>query len=206
MHESLELDERKTHAARSRRPHDAIGGCRSAVAPQNFDSEARRHPRASRSNSAQVRAGANLAGRRATRRPLADARSESMKPRIGSLGFLGIVLLMAGCSGAGESNDSTPQSAAAAESVVTSTPCASSSQCGASTHCSTEDGVCNRPPGCGPGDICPDICYGTCTLSLPGVKCGSNVCGKGQHCCNASCGTCAPPGGVCTQQVCTPQN
>lgn len=32
--------------------------------------------------------------------------------------------------------------------------------------------------------------------------CGSNTCGSGTFCCNASCGTCAPLGGACTQQVC----
>lgn len=33
-------------------------------------------------------------------------------------------------------------------------------------------------------------------------QCGSNVCGAGTRCCNASCGTCTPPGVECTQQVC----
>jgi len=36
------------------------------------------------------------------------------------------------------------------------------------------------------------------------VKCGSSVCGAGEYCCNESCGTCAPEGGFCTQQVCEP--
>ncbi|EYF06790.1 hypothetical protein [Chondromyces apiculatus] len=35
-----------------------------------------------------------------------------------------------------------------------------------------------------------------------GQQCGNSVCGKGTYCCNASCGTCAPKGGACTQQVC----
>jgi hypothetical protein len=43
--------------------------------------------------------------------------------------------------------------------------CASSSQCAAGEHCTTEDGECNRPPGCGPGTICPALCYGTCSSS-----------------------------------------
>jgi hypothetical protein len=36
-----------------------------------------------------------------------------------------------------------------------------------------------------------------------GVACGKAKCAGGQVCCNASCGICTPPGGVCTQQVCT---
>jgi hypothetical protein len=38
-----------------------------------------------------------------------------------------------------------------------------------------------------------------------GGKCGDNVSGPGTFCCNASCGTCAPLGGACTQQVCPPR-
>ncbi len=34
------------------------------------------------------------------------------------------------------------------------------------------------------------------------VTCGSATCAQGQVCCNASCGTCTPPGAMCTQQVC----
>ena len=37
-----------------------------------------------------------------------------------------------------------------------------------------------------------------------GKVCGSKVCAPGLECCNASCGTCTPPGGVCTQQACEP--
>jgi hypothetical protein len=37
-----------------------------------------------------------------------------------------------------------------------------------------------------------------------GTRCGSNVCGAGQFCCNPSCGICAPTGGACTQQFCEP--
>lgn len=32
--------------------------------------------------------------------------------------------------------------------------------------------------------------------------CGDVVCPAGTECCNASCGICVEPGGVCTQQVC----
>ena len=36
------------------------------------------------------------------------------------------------------------------------------------------------------------------------VACGPSVCTGGMVCCNASCGTCTPPGGFCTQQACSP--
>jgi len=34
------------------------------------------------------------------------------------------------------------------------------------------------------------------------VQCGSAVCPEGEACCNASCGTCAKAGDLCSQQVC----
>lgn len=37
-----------------------------------------------------------------------------------------------------------------------------------------------------------------------GVACGSTLCGAGQFCCNKSCSLCAPEGGACTQQFCSP--
>jgi hypothetical protein len=81
--------------------------------------------------------------------------------------------------------------------------CASSTQCAAGEYCTTEDGVCNRPPGCGPGRICPDVCYGTCQRrEVGGGSCGSATCPAGQRCCNASCGICTPPGVECIQIAC----
>ena len=41
-------------------------------------------------------------------------------------------------------------------------PCASSDTCEPSQFCTTETGDCNRPPGCGRGEICPAVCYGVC--------------------------------------------
>jgi hypothetical protein len=35
-----------------------------------------------------------------------------------------------------------------------------------------------------------------------GGPCGSNYCGKGTFCCNASCGICAPLGGGCPDVMC----
>lgn len=37
-----------------------------------------------------------------------------------------------------------------------------------------------------------------------GEPCGPVKCGANEVCCNASCGVCTPPGGVCTQQFCEP--
>src|SRR3569833_3436219 len=37
-------------------------------------------------------------------------------------------------------------------------------------------------------------------VPLGGEKCGSTNCGKGLTCCNASCGTCVPPGKGCTKR------
>jgi hypothetical protein len=36
------------------------------------------------------------------------------------------------------------------------------------------------------------------------VRCGENMCGSGEYCCNESCGICAPIGGSCIQQFCGP--
>jgi hypothetical protein len=37
---------------------------------------------------------------------------------------------------------------------------------------------------------------------LGGQQCGYVTCGKGQHCCNASCSRCVPFGMECTQESC----
>lgn len=41
-------------------------------------------------------------------------------------------------------------------------PCASDASCGAGEHCSTRDGACLPPPDCQPGEMCAEVCYGTC--------------------------------------------
>lgn len=38
-----------------------------------------------------------------------------------------------------------------------------------------------------------------------GEPCGTVKCATDEVCCNASCGVCTPPGGVCTQQFCAPE-
>lgn len=72
----------------------------------------------------------------------------------------GILILATGISGCDSLDDilddwhtkHPPQPAA----------CASSESCPSGTFCTTESGVCNRPPGCKDGAICPAVCYGTC--------------------------------------------
>ena len=58
-------------------------------------------------------------------------------------------------------------------------------------------------PKCTPNQICPKI---ACRIECPPGRstCGENVCGKGEYCCNASCGICAPEGGGCIQLYCEP--
>jgi hypothetical protein len=83
--------------------------------------------------------------------------------------------------------------------------CASSQQCPQGQYCTVEDGECNRPPGCGPNDICPMMCWGRCATKGAGaqrVRCGKKLCPSGQVCCNESCSICTPPDGFCTKQLC----
>ena len=40
--------------------------------------------------------------------------------------------------------------------------CASTENCPADHVCTVDRGDCNPPPGCKPGDICPQVCYGIC--------------------------------------------
>jgi hypothetical protein len=83
-------------------------------------------------------------------------------------------------------------------------PCASTASCAADEICTTQDGVCNAPPGCGMGVACPAVCYGNCRPSPDGPLCGAARCAAGMVCCNASCGICTPPNGGCTKQICVP--
>jgi hypothetical protein len=48
-------------------------------------------------------------------------------------------------------------------------------------------------------DSSPQVC--ACVPDQP-ATCGGVTCPAGQLCCNASCGICAPPGGVCIQIAC----
>jgi hypothetical protein len=83
-------------------------------------------------------------------------------------------------------------------------PCASSNDCPGSMYCTTEDDVCNPPPGCAPNQPCLAVCYGTCQHEPSDVveECGPTVCGAGEVCCNASCGICTQPDEFCIQIAC----
>jgi hypothetical protein len=63
---------------------------------------------------------------------------------------------------------------------------------------------CNKAATCvmgkqwtGTPDVCDCVAAGG-----GGPACGKTTCPLGEECCNASCGVCTPPGGVCTQQAC----
>ena len=57
---------------------------------------------------------------------------------------------------------------------------------------------------CVPGSKCIVLDKEPKCVSDGSWQCGKNVCAAGQVCCNASCGVCTPPDGVCTQQACEP--
>ena len=63
------------------------------------------------------------------------------------------------------------------------------------------------PPSCATvlcptGTRCEEHDGSPACVSDGSQPCGSNVCGAGRVCCNASCGICTAPGMFCTQQAC----
>lgn len=60
---------------------------------------------------------------------------------------------------------------------------------------------CPAPPtGCHyVGDPCP-----CSAIVCEPVRCGRTLCSMGTECCNASCGVCVEPGGMCADVVCPP--
>jgi hypothetical protein len=52
-------------------------------------------------------------------------------------------------------------------------------------------------------DADPSVCACVPDVTPPPSTCGTKTCPAGQTCCNASCGTCAPPGVACSQIACT---
>jgi hypothetical protein len=56
--------------------------------------------------------------------------------------------------------------------------CASTSACEKGLTCTVETGACDKPPGCGPGDMCAAVCYGVCAeasaASEPSEGCRSD--------------------------------
>ena len=64
-------------------------------------------------------------------------------------------------------------------------------------------------PGCQADADCPgtQMCNQTVGQCVPaGERCGKNVCGAPDVCCNASCGMCAPPNVGCIALACTECN
>ena len=112
-------------------------------------------------------------------------------------------------------------------SFVDGLPCSSNVDCGRRSYCKSTDGQCGgsgacepRPKACtkihAPVCGCDDNTYSNdCLAASAGVSledtgecqpdgepCGAVVCDNGLECCNASCGICVGPGGVCTQEAC----
>jgi hypothetical protein len=74
--------------------------------------------------------------------------------------------------------------------------------CGGLCSCGPNNKLCARGTVWN-GD--PTVCACVPEKPAPGPTCGPNTCPAGQTCCNASCGICAPPGGVCIQIACEAQ-
>jgi hypothetical protein len=137
-----------------------------------------------------------------------------------------IVLVIAGCGGA--SSSSSGSSTSSSGNIPSSDPCANRA-CPDGEHCELQDVQCIQAP-CDPVPACVTgthpcaaiLCDGdsrcearngraSCvpapvatgaTPASGGVPCGNTTCAEGRVCCNASCGICTPPDGMCTQQFC----
>lgn len=94
--------------------------------------------------------------------------------------------------------------------------CASSNACGSAEYCTTEDGVCNAPPGCGPGQVCPALCYGLCAPRPAQGSCSSDADCRtfSDYCTGCDCRalsikdpdpTCSGPGVRCFADPCMNQ-
>lgn len=70
-------------------------------------------------------------------------------------------------------------------------------RCDKGYHCEPVEVVCVRAP-------CPPV--PECVPDEKGMRCGPNVCAKGQVCCNESCGICTPPDGACIDLYCGPES
>ena len=80
-----------------------------------------------------------------------------MSALVGRMAACLLALAFTACGGAAR-----PAAAPDDRVGVRGAPCASTSSCDKGEVCTTEDGVCNPAPGCGPGKVCPAVCYGTC--------------------------------------------
>ncbi|MBI2393942.1 MAG: hypothetical protein HYV09_30510 [Deltaproteobacteria bacterium] len=98
--------------------------------------------------------------------------------------FLVSTLAFAGCAVQTESPEEGP-TASTEEAARRADPCAVV-RCAAGTHCVAKGKTAE------------------CVADKTGVACGSTTCAPGDVCCNASCGICTPPGGMCIQLACEP--
>jgi hypothetical protein len=95
--------------------------------------------------------------------------------------------------------------------LVRPVPCASSDACKPTEVCTTEDGVCNPPPGCRPGMICPAVCYGTCRPRMSPCATDADCRAAAVYCTGCTClalslcekdPVCGGPGVACFADPC----
>jgi hypothetical protein len=127
-------------------------------------------------------------------------------------GVLISILLLAGACASASLEPVEPVEDVGQEIVIGGGQCGTST-CGAGSFC------CNSSCGvCAPiGGACLDVYCDPAEAAsmspderdelvfvggLGGQQCGYVTCGKGQHCCNASCSRCVPFGMECTQESC----
>jgi hypothetical protein len=85
--------------------------------------------------------------------------------------------------------------------------CYGDQDCGDGAHCSTSEGECLPPPGCGDGQGCPAVCYGRCISDAD--ICAVALCEAGTHC-EAKCTengchpVCVPDVPSCAAVDCAP--
>jgi hypothetical protein len=94
------------------------------------------------------------------------------------------------CAGAGRCVDNPSDSC---------DPKMGGADCGGICSCGPQTQLCIRGSHF---DSSPSVC--ACVPDA-GPACGTKTCPAGEVCCNASCGTCVPPGNFCTQIACAPE-
>lgn len=78
--------------------------------------------------------------------------------------------------------------------------CFSQADCADGTVCTAET-ECLPPPGCLPGQVCPDVCFGHCVPTQD--SCAAVDCAPGYHCEELCGGDCDPENGTCMDPTCT---
>jgi hypothetical protein len=81
--------------------------------------------------------------------------------------------LMTGAAGAGGDGGTGGRGGGGGGGAAGAGPvaCTSTSSCAQGEVCTTEDGDCKSPPGCGPNLACPAVCYGECRPGRAGGAC-----------------------------------